>query len=63
MIRSKGQVRMGHEDPCEAPPIILKKNIKKTKIQIMIGQHEVLLLSNKKNCNFLENKNSEVTFK
>ena len=24
MIRSKGQVGMGHEDPCEAPPIILK---------------------------------------
>ena len=33
MMRSKGQVRTGDEDPCEAPPIILNE---KTKIQITI---------------------------
>ena len=28
MIRSKGQVQTGREDPCEAPPIIIKNTVK-----------------------------------
>ena len=42
VIRSKGQVRTGLEDPCEAPPIKYKKKTKqnktkqKTKTQIII---------------------------
>ena len=28
VIRSKGQVRTGRDDPCEAPPIIIKNTVK-----------------------------------